>query len=107
MSPHATASAPKTKPKPPKAGNPILQKDGSTSIVYGIALVVVTVIAYAGSLHGKFIFDDQQIVMQNPKLMNVRTFGDVLAMATGWRQLLFFTYGLNYYWSGLDTKLGL
>jgi tetratricopeptide (TPR) repeat protein len=67
------------------------------------ALTAITVIAYANSLHGQFIFDDQQIVMQNPALMNVRTFGDVISLGAGWRQLLFFTYGLNYYWGGLNT----
>ncbi len=66
-------------------------------------LAILTVLAYANSLNGKFIFDDQQIVMQNPRLMNVRNVGDVIELASGWRQLLFFTYGLNYYWSGLDT----
>jgi tetratricopeptide (TPR) repeat protein len=67
------------------------------------ALALITIIVYANGLRGSFVFDDQQIVMQNPALMNVRTFGDVIALGAGWRQLLFFTYGLNYYWSGLDT----
>src|SRR6266571_582585 len=66
-------------------------------------LAALSVIAYASSLHGKFVFDDQQIVMQNPQLMNVKTLGDAISLGAGWRQLLFFTYGLNYYVSGLDT----
>ena len=37
--------------------------------------------------------------------MNVKSFGDVfsLTMAGGWRQLLHFTYALNYYLGGLNT----
>jgi tetratricopeptide (TPR) repeat protein len=69
------------------------------------ALAVLTVATYANSLDGSFVFDDLQVVMQNSALMNVRTFGDVvsLAMREGSRKLLFFTYGLNYYLSGLQT----
>ena len=83
----------KTKPGKPRKIWPI----------YFVLLAIVTALAYANSLNGKFIFDDQQIVMQNPRLMNVRSVGDVVELASGWRQVLFFTYGLNYYWSGLDT----
>src|SRR4051812_47266422 len=68
-----------------------------------LVLIILTVIVYANSLHGKFVFDDQQIVLQNPRLMNVHTLNDAFAIGAGWRQLLFLTYGLNYYWSGLDT----
>src|SRR5262249_32201712 len=68
-----------------------------------VVLIIVTVIVYANSLHGKFVFDDQQIVLQNPRLMNIHTLNDAVAIGAGWRQLLFLTYGMNYYWSGLDT----
>jgi tetratricopeptide (TPR) repeat protein len=68
-----------------------------------VVLIIVTVTVYANSLNGKFVFDDQQIVMQNPRLMNVHTLNEAVAIGAGWRQLLFLTYGLNYYWSGLDT----
>src|SRR5438874_4003809 len=69
------------------------------------ALTILTVATYANSLRGAFVFDDLQIVMQNSALMNVKTFGDVvlLAMREGSRKLLFFSYGLNYYWGGLQT----
>ena len=67
-------------------------------------LAALTSVAYASSLHGKFVFDDQQIVFQNPALMNIRTFSDVVSLGAGWRQLLFFTYGLNFYWTGLDAS---
>src|SRR5205814_9829174 len=69
----------------------------------GILLPALAVFAYASSLHGKFVFDDQQIVMQNPQLMNVKKVGGAISLEAGWPQLLFFTYGLNYYASGLDT----
>jgi protein O-mannosyl-transferase len=71
--------------------------------IHFVMLAIVTVAVYANSLHGKFVFDDQQIVLQNPRLMNVHTLNDAVAIGAGWRQLLFLTYGLNYYWSGLDT----
>ena len=71
-----------------------------------VVLVVLTVLTYANSLHGKFVFDDLQLVHQNSDVMNVKTFRD--AIVTGWfaagqRHLLFVTYALNYYWSGLET----
>ena len=71
-----------------------------------VLLVVVTVVTYANSLHGKFVFDDLQLVQQNSDIMNVKTFRDAIAsgwFATGQRHLLFLTYSLNYYWSGLET----
>ncbi|MBI4471631.1 MAG: hypothetical protein HY646_03120, partial [Acidobacteria bacterium] len=43
------------------------------------ALALLSVAVYANSLHGRFVFDDQQIVMQNPRLMNIKTFGDVIS----------------------------
>src|SRR6516162_4556307 len=98
---------------PPRAGS---DKTKSTSkpvalkrerfaglIPHILVLVAITVIAYANSLNGKFVFDDQQIVLQNAHLMNVHTLADAFAIGAGWRQLLFFTYGLNYYLSGTDT----
>jgi protein O-mannosyl-transferase len=67
------------------------------------SLIVLTFIAYANSLHGQFVFDDPTIIFQNPQLINIRTLEDVFALGTGWRQLLLFTYGLNFYWSQLNT----
>src|SRR5262249_12124093 len=54
---------------------------------------------------GKFVFDDLSIITQNSTLMNVKTLGDAILTSAGggWRQLLFATYAVNYYWSGLDT----
>ena len=68
-------------------------------------LACLTTITYANSLHGKFVFDDLSIILQNSALMNVKTLGDAVSplLGGGWRQLLFATYALNYYWSGLDT----
>src|SRR5438128_823499 len=71
-----------------------------------VVLVVLTVLTYANSLHGKFVFDDLQLVQQNSDIMNVKTFRDAIIsgwFATGQRHLLFVTYALNYYWSGLET----
>src|SRR5438034_784299 len=69
-------------------------------------LIVLTLLTYINSLHGKFVFDDLQVVQQSSEIMNVKTFRE--ALNAGWfgagqRHLLFVTYALNYYWSGLDT----
>src|SRR5271169_3417039 len=106
MPPHATVSTSKTKSKPSKPRKADALSSGwifDNSIVYGIVLVILTAAAYASSLDGKFVFDDQQIVMQNPQLMNIHSIRDVISLGAGFRQLLFFTYGLNYYWGGLNT----
>src|SRR3989441_5949125 len=69
-------------------------------------LIILTALTYANSFHGKFVFDDLQLVQQNSDIMNVKTFRDAIVggwFATGQRHLLFLTYALNYYWSGLDT----
>src|SRR5215831_706382 len=91
---------------PPKKKTPAVSQGTNrfdSWAMYVVVLIIVAVVVYANSLHGKFVFDDQQIVMQNPRLMNVHTLSDAVAIGTGWRQLLFLTYGLNYYLSGLDT----
>src|SRR5207248_890677 len=53
----------------------------------------------------KFVFDDLSIILQDPTLMNVNTLRQAMfpALAGGWRPLLFLSYALNHYWSGLDT----
>src|SRR5690242_19219957 len=66
-------------------------------------LLLLTILVYWNSLSGEFVFDDQQIVLQNPIMLNIHTLGDVTKLGMGWRQLLQFTYGLNYYWSGVQT----
>ena len=71
--------------------------------IHALALVLLTVAAYANSLHGQFVFDDVAVVLQNPALMNIKTLGDAVSPAAEWRGLLLATYGLNYYWGGLDT----
>src|ERR1051326_6751049 len=68
-------------------------------------LAALTAITYANSLQGKFVFDDLSIILQDPTLMNVNTLRQAMfpALAGGWRPLLFVSYALNHYWSGLDT----
>ena len=67
-------------------------------------LTVLTCLAYADSLWGKFVFDDMSVIFQNPTLMNVKTFSEVMSpVGGGWRPLLFASYALNHYWGGLDT----
>src|SRR5262245_44067021 len=66
------------------------------------ALAFVTTFVYWSSLRGDFVFDDTQIVHQNPVLLNIHSLSDVVKVGFTWRQLLFFTYGLNYYLNGLS-----
>src|SRR5262249_40560743 len=71
-----------------------------------VVLVVVTALTYANSLHGKFVFDDLQLVQQSSAIMNVKTFRAAIVsglFAAGQRHVLFLTYAVNYYWSGLET----
>jgi hypothetical protein len=65
-------------------------------------LAFVTILVYWSSLSGEFVFDDAQIVLQNPVLLNIHSLSDVVKLGFSWRQLLFFTYGFNYYWNGLS-----
>src|SRR5215471_11476192 len=97
MPSHASTSKNKSKPAPP------LRTHFASVVAHAVVLITIAVIVYANGLHGKFVFDDQQIVLQNPRLMNVHTLSEAFAIGADWRQLLFLTYGLNYYWSGLDT----
>jgi tetratricopeptide (TPR) repeat protein len=98
MPAHANTS--KTKAKP---GRPASAGFDNKAVVHVLVLIALTVIVYVNSLNGKFVFDDQQIVLQNPRLMNVHTLREAFAIGADWRQLLFLTYGLNFYFSGLDT----
>ncbi len=73
------------------------------SALHVAVLVIITVAVYANSLRGEFVFDDQHVVFQNTALMNVQTFKDVLSIGASARQLLHFTYALNYYLGATDT----
>ena len=66
-------------------------------------LVVLTFLVFANGLHGAFVFDDMESVIQNKTITNVRTIGDVLHAGTGSRELLISTYALNYLLGGADT----
>ena len=72
-----------------------------TAVSLGV-LALLTAFVYWNSLNGEFVFDDQQIVLQNPNLLNIKSLGDAINAAMGWRQVLFFSYGLNYYLGGLN-----
>src|SRR5688572_29123357 len=80
-------------PAPPRQRPVLLDLEG---------LVILTLIAYANSLNGEFVFDDQLFVVNDPGLARVHTFTDVFTNGSGWRSLLFATYGLNRYWNGLN-----
>lgn len=67
-----------------------------------LLLLGLTCLVYANSLNGRFVFDDQQIVLQNPQLINIQEFDDVLKLSVEWRRLTYLTYGLNYYFGQLN-----
>ncbi len=92
----------KQKKSAPPPATPRLDSVYAVALSLGV-LIILTVAVYWNGLHGEFVFDDQQIVMQNAQMLNIHSFSDVLHFGLGWRQLLFFTYGLNYYLSGLNT----
>ena len=64
-------------------------------------LVALVFLAYAGSLDGEFVFDDR-LVMENTRLINIESLGDVLATGSTWRGLTEMSYGLNLYLGQLD-----
>jgi tetratricopeptide (TPR) repeat protein len=84
---------------------PVLKEWTPPHILSFGVLIALVAVAYANSLHGKFIFDDPKLIQQDDALMNVKTFGDVISLIAtgGWRKLLRVTYALNYYWGGLDS----
>ena len=65
------------------------------------SLILLTVFVYWNSLGNDFVFDDQ-VLTENPNLLKIHTLSEAAGAGLGWRPLLFFTYGLNYYWSGLN-----
>jgi tetratricopeptide (TPR) repeat protein len=67
-----------------------------------VGLTILTLIAYSNSLSGGFVFDDQVFVLNDAALAKVHTLADAFSNASGWRRLLFLSYGLNRYWNGLD-----
>lgn len=66
-----------------------------------LLLAGLTVLSYGNSLHGRFVFDDQEVIFQ-PAVINARSLSGIVSITTGWRQLLFATYAFNNYWSGFD-----
>src|SRR5438552_8699080 len=64
------------------------------------SLILLAVFVYWNSLGNDFVFDDQ-VLTENPNLLKIHTLSDAAGVGLGWRPLLFFTYGLNYYWFGL------
>ncbi len=88
----------------PKTASNSSQTGITATVLTMSALALIAVLAYANSLHGDFVFDDQQIVLQNPLILNIHSLADVVKAGMGWRQLLFLSYGFNYYWSGQDTS---
>jgi protein O-mannosyl-transferase len=65
-------------------------------------LAVITTLCYLNSLNGSFVFDDQVIVFSSG-ITEPYTPENLLGSIIRPRAMLFFTYALNYSWSGLNT----
>src|SRR5205823_5370107 len=74
----------------------------NADLLAAAALLALTFLAYWNSLHGAFVFDDQTHIIENHKVTGVRSLGGVISGGIGWRQLLFATYRLNFYWGRLN-----
>ena len=70
------------------------------SLWLAAGLVVVTLLVYANSLYGEFVFDDLPLI-RNPGLQSVETLADAVSFQ-GFRSLTFMTYGLNVYFGGMN-----
>ncbi|UCD83831.1 MAG: tetratricopeptide repeat protein [Deltaproteobacteria bacterium] len=78
-----------------------LKKARISLVVLGL-LVVISVTIYYNSLDTSFHFDDHYAIEEN---RNIKNLSDIRTIATfnRTRPLLFLTFALNYYFSGLDT----
>jgi Flp pilus assembly protein TadD len=69
-----------------------------------VGLISLTLLAYSNSLHGAFVFDDQQSIPDNPIIRSLSSFfGDW----SGYRSMpnryvAYATFALNYWIGGLD-----
>ncbi len=71
-----------------------------------LLLPILALIAYANSLHGVFVFDDQAVIFQNAKTMNTATLRDVIALGRDYCELLFVTKTIsrNTVWSSSISR---
>ena len=76
------------------------EQRGFTPAWHSLLLLILVAIAYGGSLHGEFVFDDPVLVL-NVETLSTKTWSDVLQFS-GTRGLLFATYRLNYLLGGTD-----
>ena len=74
-------------------------------IAFGVAIVVLTVVAYHNSFHGPFVFDDLQAIVENPSIRDLSNVGAVLSpplFATGavGRPVVNLSFAVNYAFFG-------
>ena len=69
-------------------------------LIHAAILLALVAVAYGGSLHGEFVFDDPVLVL-NVETLSTKTLSDVLPIA-GPRGLLLASYRLNYLIGGAD-----
>ena len=72
-----------------------------------IILAAAVALAYANSLSGPFVLDDEATIVQNPQIHDISRLGDVLLPAPdspiAGRPLASLTFALNYAFGGLDV----
>lgn len=75
--------------------------------VAGAGLVLLTLLAYARSFSGEFVFDDQSAIELNPSVRNLADWRAILSppaeSTMGGRPLANFSFALNYAISGMQT----
>jgi tetratricopeptide (TPR) repeat protein len=75
----------------------------------GAAIAVAVLLAYAGSLHGPFLYDDRTSIPFNESIRDLHALGQILhppgggATVSG-RPFLNLTFALNYAFGGLDLR---
>jgi tetratricopeptide (TPR) repeat protein len=71
-------------------------------------LVAAAMLAYAGSLRGPFVLDDEVSILRNPSLRDLRALGEVLwpppHVFTAGRPLLNLSFALNHAAGGFDVR---
>ena len=69
------------------------------------AIVLVTLLSYANSLHGPFVFDDLRTLAENPSIRSFSTalFPPVNGMTTSGRPLVNLTFAINYALGGTNV----
>ena len=99
--PPSRASRSKARPAAP------VESASRAAWVCAAILAFATLLAYANSLNGPFVFDDLLSVVENPTIRDLSQVGNVLRsereLPTAGRPLVNLSFALNYAAGGLDV----